>query len=60
MEQEKLSFDKENVEESFIQTLESKDAWLVDAVSRDIETKASKVPSRSCSKSSVWNTEGLR
>ena len=36
----KLSFDKENVEESFMQTLESKvHAWLVDAVPNDVQTK---------------------
>ena len=42
MEQEKLSFDKENVEERFMPTLESKiHGWLVDAVPKDIQTKAS-------------------
>ena len=41
-EQEALSFDKENVEESFMQTLESRvHAWLVDVVPRDIQNKAS-------------------
>ena len=41
-EQEALSFDKENVEEKFMQTLESRvHAWLVDVVPRDIQTKAS-------------------
>ena len=41
-EQEALSFDKENVEERFTQTLESRvHAWLVDVVPRDIQNKAS-------------------
>ena len=41
-EQEQLSFDKENVEEQFMPTLESRiHAWLVDVVPRDIQTKAS-------------------
>ena len=41
-EQEALSFDKENVEEKFMQTLESRvHAWLVDVLPRDIQTKAS-------------------
>ena len=41
-EQEALSFDKENVEESFMQTLESRvHAWLVDVVPRDIQNKTS-------------------
>ena len=40
--QEALSFDKDNVEESFMQTLESRvHAWLVDVVPRDIQNKAS-------------------
>ena len=40
-EQQALSFDKENVEEKFMQTLESRvHAWLVDVVPRDIQTKA--------------------
>ena len=42
MEREKLSFDKENVEERYMPTLESKiHSWLVDAVPKDIQTKAS-------------------
>ena len=41
MEQEKLSFDKENVEETYMPTLESKvHSWLVDSVPKDIQTKA--------------------
>ena len=41
-EQETLSFDKENVEERFMQTLESRvHAWLVDVVPKDIQNKAS-------------------
>ena len=41
-EQEALSFDKENVEERFMQTLESRvHAWLVDVVPKDIQNKAS-------------------
>ena len=41
-EQEALSFDQENVEERFMQTLESRvHAWLVDVVPKDIQNKAS-------------------
>ena len=41
-EQQALSFNKESVEEKFMQTLESRvHAWLVDVVPRDIQTKAS-------------------
>ena len=40
-EQETLSFDKENVEERFMQTLESRvHAWLVDVVPKDTQNKA--------------------
>ena len=40
-EQAMLSFDKQNVEEAFMQTLESRvHAWLVEVVPRDIQNKA--------------------
>ena len=40
-ERQALVFDKENVEEQFMQTLESRvHAWLADHVPRDIQTKA--------------------
>ena len=41
-EQEQLSFDKQNVEEHFMPTLESRvHAWLVDVIPWDIQTQAS-------------------
>ena len=41
MEQEKLVFDKENVEETYMPTLESTvHSWLVEHVPKDIQTKA--------------------